>query len=562
MSERFLLFSFLIFALNSCNKTVADLPKQRPDNHFYKKAWKVFAEGKKDSTFYYLNAAKDLSIREKDSFAAAKSLVNMAIIQEEASDNYGSLETSLAALEFLKDNDTSHHAFLASNYNNLGVVSNNLKDYDNAIKFYKKAILYSNDDDEILMLNNNLANTYFNQKKYDDASNIYQKLLEENKIEDEIYARILMNSARAKYSSDVDFKPRKYFDKALKICEQEKDDWGLDAGYAYLSDYYLEKNKDSAFYFSKLMYNKAKVLKSPQDQMEALQKMIKVGSPSKAKSYFEEFHKIDDSLHIVNIIAKNQFALIRYESEKSKLENEQLKIENLSRKYQIRQQQYVVIAFIIVCLGTLGLFYYRFKKRRLKLKLEAENLVKTNKLVTSKKVHDVVANGLYRVMTEIENKEDIDRNSILYKLEEMYEKSRNISYDEEIIDDKSFDQKLSEMIRSFDNENIQIFIVGNSDEIWTKFNKESQSQIFIVIQELLVNMRKHSRASRVILKFENHNQQILISYKDNGVGMQDCQHKNGLKNTVNRIFVMQGKIIFESSNDDGLKINIEIPHQS
>ncbi|MGL6037781.1 MAG: sensor histidine kinase, partial [Soonwooa sp.] len=246
----------------------------------------------------------------------------------------------------------------------------------------------------------------------------------------------------------------------------------------------------------------------------------------------------------------------------SKLENEQLKIENLRRKYQIRQQQYVVIAFIITCLAMLGLFYYRFKKRKLKLKLEAENLVKTSKLITSKKVHDVVANGLYRVMTEIENKEDIDRNSILYKLEEMYEKSRDLSYDEEVVDDKSFGQKLSEMIRSFDNETIQIFIVGNSDEIWTKFNKDFQSQIFLVLQELLVNMRKHSRASRVVLKFENRNQQSLISYKDNGVGMQNSQHKNGLKNTVNRIFVMQGKIIFENSNDDGLKINIEIPHQA
>lgn len=562
MKSRIILFSIFLFIFNSCEKSKPESIKTRTDNHFYKKAWEVLDKGQKDSTYFYLNEAKDLSINEKDSLGVIKSLVNMAIIQEEESDNFGSLETSLSVLSYFKEADTAQHRFLASNYNNLGVVSNNLKDYDNAIKFYNKALKFSDDEEEKLMLQSNLANTYFNQKKYQKALDVYDSLLKNIEKEDDIYPRILMNFARTKSRLDTSYNPRGLFDKALKISKTNNDDWTLDAGYSYMSDYYLDKNKDSALYFSKLMYTKGKLLQSPQDRMEALQKMIKVGSPADAKIYFEEFHHIDDSLHLTTTIARNQFALIRYESEKNKLENEQLKIENLKRKYQIRQQQYVAGACLLLGVLILGIAFIRFKRRRLQLKLEAEKLVQNNKLATSKKIHDVVANGLYRVMTEIENKDNIDRKSILYKLEEMYEKSRNISYDEDSKDDMVFHEKLSTMIQSFDNENIQIFIVGNSNDIWTDFNKNSQDNIFIVIQELLVNMRKHSRATRIVLKFERQDKTVYINYKDNGVGMRGSQPQNGLKNTVNRIFVMNGKIIFEDSNDDGLKVSIEIPHQS
>ncbi|QIG89986.1 tetratricopeptide repeat protein [Chryseobacterium sp. POL2] len=562
MKSKFIFFTLVLLIINSCEKSSPETISRREDNHFYIKAWEVLDQGKKDSTYYYLNEAKDLAMRENDSVGVVKSLVNMAIIQEEESDNYGSLETSLSALPYFKESDTAQHRFLASNYNNLGVVSNSLKDYNNAIKFYNKALLFSDDEDEKLMLESNLANTYFNQKKYQEALDIYSNLLKEVPKDDDIYARILMNFARTQSYLDARFNPRGLFDKALKISESTNNDWALDAGYSYLSDYYLYKNKDSAYYFAQLMHKKSKILDAPQDRMEALQKMIKVGSPSTAQAYFEEFHRIDDSLHLATTLSKNQFALIRYESEKSKLENEQLKLENIKKEYRIRKQQYLTGGFIFISISILGITYFRLKRKRLKLKLEAENLIKTNKLTTYKKVHDVVANGLYRVMKEIENKEDLDKNSILYKLEEMYEKSRNISYDEKILEDKSFHDKLSEMISSFDNENIQIFIVGNSEELWECFSKEAQTHIFMVIQELLVNMRKHSNASRVVLKFDNETKYVNIRYKDNGVGLQDNQPKNGLKNTVNRIAVMHGKINFESSKNEGLKVNLEIPHQS
>lgn len=96
-----------------------------------------------DSAFYYLNKAKELFQKRNDSFGLGKSLVNMAIIQEKEGDNFGSIETSLLASQFLKEKDTSHYGFLFCNYNNLGVASGSLQNYNNAKKFYDKAFLFT-----------------------------------------------------------------------------------------------------------------------------------------------------------------------------------------------------------------------------------------------------------------------------------------------------------------------------------------------------------------------------------------------------------------------------------
>lgn len=66
------------------------------------------------------------------------------------------------------------------------------------------------------------------------------------------------------------------------------------------------------------MFEIAKQLDSPDDQLEALQKLIALEPSEKSKFYFSKYQKINDSLQTARSKAKNQFALIRYETEKEK----------------------------------------------------------------------------------------------------------------------------------------------------------------------------------------------------------------------------------------------------
>ncbi|MGY0035742.1 sensor histidine kinase [Pedobacter sp. NJ-S-72] len=175
-------------------------------------------------------------------------------------------------------------------------------------------------------------------------------------------------------------------------------------------------------------------------------------------------------------------------------------------------------------------------------------------------MHDVVANGLYRVMTEIENQDSLDRDSILDKLENMYEKSRDISYEELQFTDQNFHVKISDLLRSFATETTRIVLVGNTAGLWEKVSTQAKLEIEHVLQELMVNMTKHSSASNVAVKFVQTNNCINIYYTDNGIGIsKEGQFNNGLTNTGNRIKSIHGEIIFETKAEKGLKVQISFP---
>ena len=214
-----------------------------------------------------------------------------------------------------------------------------------------------------------------------------------------------------------------------------------------------------------------------------------------------------------------------------------------------------------MCFGLIALYVW-YKRRKQKLEEQKRLEVKNTELKYSKKVHDKVANGIYHVMSDIENKSEFNRDEILDKLEMVYEISRDISYDkidESLHDD--FAEKLSHLLGSYDSEEVEIFLIGNEKEIWENVDAISKTEVLLVMQELLTNMKKHSEASRVILNFKQENQQIVINYSDNGIGISDLKPKNGLQNTVSRISNLNGDVIFETENVKGLKIKINFPIQ-
>ncbi|MNN23610.1 Sensor histidine kinase ComP [compost metagenome] len=203
-----------------------------------------------------------------------------------------------------------------------------------------------------------------------------------------------------------------------------------------------------------------------------------------------------------------------------------------------------------------------YKRRKQRLELEAENKVKETQLHLSKKIHDVVANGIYRVMSEIEHNEDVDRDGVLDKLENMYHQSRDISHnvEQQTVTEIPYNEQLASMLKSFAADHRRVLIAGNDAEQWTDVAKRIKEEVKHVLQELMVNMKKHSQAEQVVVRFEKSDQQLTIYYKDNGVGMPaEKSQGKGLANTVSRIESLGGKIIFVSEPGKGLDITTTIP---
>ncbi|WBV55121.1 tetratricopeptide repeat protein [Chryseobacterium daecheongense] len=552
---KYLYFLCSLCLLYSCKKnSEVNFPEKNYNSHFYNLAKSSDDE---KTAFKYFNYAKDDYLNKKDSLMAGKSLINMAIILSNQGDNYGSLQTSIEANKILK-NSTSKETF-ASNYNCMAIVSENLRQYDKSIEYYQKAIEYTSDTIIRLAYLNNIGNSYLLNKNYLKALEYFKQVLKNKKsiINKVDYARVINNYAKASYLINPNYNPIPIYEKSLQIRIKEKDLQGQNYVLASFTDFYQNKDNQKALSYALQRYSVAKAMKNPDDQLETLQKLI-VLDPTNYLKYFNQFQSINDSTQIARSSSKYQFALIRYETEEKNAENMRLKADKAQKDSLFFKQSIILLIVILALVITIVLY----RKRQIRLKQENELRIKENQLKLSKKVHDVVANGIYQVMTKIENQESFSKDEALDELEFVYEKSRDISYEKTDLtnNEKNFNEKISELIGSFNNDTVKTYLAGNDASIWKGLQESTLTEVYQIVRELLVNMKKHSRADRVVFRFERENEFIKIYYTDNGIGIPgDIIYKNGLSSTVSRIETIKGEIIFDTKTERGLKINISFP---
>lgn len=195
-----------------------------------------------------------------------------------------------------------------------------------------------------------------------------------------------------------------------------------------------------------------------------------------------------------------------------------------------------------------------------KMRTSTHNLIQENQMKTQKKLHDILANSLYRLMADIEGSVEIDRGKVLDSIENLYEKSRDISYDKSEFIEPEFHEIVNKLLTSFATESRRIALVGNTASIWTDVDKQKQYEIKTIMQELMINMIKHSGGSQVSWRFMRTENQIQVFYSDNGIGMEKDQKKNnGLKNVKNCVDSINGEIDYSNEKGNGLKIQISFP---
>ncbi len=542
--KKFILISFLI--LINCKEKIKNNSTDG-ENKNLNKAREFRESSNEDSAYVYYVKAKEELLKDKNNTEAARAIVNVAIIECDKGDYHSSITNSIEAEKLLKNKKDSNALKIASsNYNSIAIASKNLKNYSQAIDYYKLAIKTSQKEIDSLAFYNNIGDAYLEQKNNKIAKSYFKIAL---KTTDSIdFARALNNLAKANFLENPSYKAYPVLEKALLIRMRQKDDKEITSSFSTLADFYFKRNPKKSLFYTNEMYKIALKNKNPDDQLEALNKLILLNSNEYSLN-FSRYVSLKDSVQNARNNDFQRFGLIKFDVEKQKRSNQELTARNF--------QQNIGITFL--ALALIGTFIW-YRKRRQRILLESENKLKEQQLKTAKKIHDVVANGIYQVMTKIENQGSFNKEQALDELEFVYEKSRDISYENPDSQDEKFNEKISKLVASFKNDEIKTFTVGNQEETWEKVTKSTQTEIYQIIRELLVNMKKHSEANNVVFKFEKINNLINIHYTDNGIGISDdLIFKNGLSNTVSRIENINGKITFETKTEKGLKINISFP---
>ncbi|HCL06017.1 MAG TPA: ATP-binding protein [Chitinophagaceae bacterium] len=546
-----LLFAAITVVIGGCNIKKDNVPGRYTD---YDMGNWYNDQGKLDSAFLMYNRYVG---NADDTLKKGTAYRYMGDMQWEAGDLHGAEESATGAIRTLDTLNTEHHSELCFTYRLLGNINIDLQHYDEAINMYNRAMRFSTDDSFPLELMNDKAVALQKKGAYNQAIAVYDSILLLKISNPSLFARVLDNRAVAKWRFNPSYPVLPEFWLALQIRTDSQYNRGLNASYAHLSDYYEKINPDSALWYANKMFQQAQIIQSSGDRLEAIDKLIRLDNAAASKKWYHEFKKLNDSLQLSQDTTRSRFALIRYDSQKSKA-------DNLELNAQVTAQRLWIYGLIALAAIVIILLWSWYNKRRRRIKQEAEIAIRDAKLNTSQKVHDVVANGLYGIMNLLEHSEKVDRDPLLTKVEDLYEKSRDISYEEPgFTDDTDYDQQIHDLLDEFTNDQTKVFAVGNQPLFWNKVTGVQKKQLLLILREIMTNMKKHSGAGNVIIKFKEENNTGTINYSDDGKGFPaDFKYNNGLNNTVNRIQSLKGDIIFGKSDKGGASIAICFPLQS
>jgi tetratricopeptide (TPR) repeat protein len=557
----------VLFIAIFCFGTLAQKPAAKYTD--FDRGYYYYYYGKKDSAFLmftgYINNADD-------SLKKGKAYWYMGQMLQNIGDLYSAQDNLVAAIRSVDPDNKDHQQDLGDFYNTLGNVSLDLKLYDEAIELYDKALGFSKTPDGRAEKMNGKATAFQKKGQYQHAIAIYDSVLALQPADQLLVARVIDNRARTMLLQDPAYPVLPALRAALKIRIDSQYSPGLNASYAHLSDYYARSNPDSALWYAQKMRSQATANQSNDDILEAMDKIIRLIKPAFLKEqWYEEYKELRDSLQFSRDTTRNRFAIIRYGVEKNKADNLELKVEiekrkvdNLVLQQNNTRQRLILFGFIAIAIAIVAGLLTWFTKRRKRIKQDAENEIRNSKLKTSQKVHDVVANGLYRVMNGLEHTDSINKELLLDSIEDLYEKSRDISYEDiSPVNRSDHDKQVHDLLMAFDNELTKVFIVGNEQKYWTRITSTQKQQLHLILDELMINMKKHSQAKNVVIVFKEEGKKSCINYKDDGVGFPaGFEFGNGLNNTVSRIKSMNGEINFGKSEKEGVSITISFPPES
>lgn len=380
----------------------------------------------------------------------------------------------------------------------------------------------------------------------------------------ENYARILDNLGYC-YFKIGDAKSLNYLNQSLNIRQKIADDFGVTTSYLNFSEFYKKSDANLSYRYSKLAYEKATKVNNVDDRLKSLALLIENSMGKESKKFSMLHLRINDSITKVRQKAKNQFAKMKYDSKKEKEENLNLKAQKAENALQFQQQKNrnQLLYFVVGIILLISIFISHFlvaKNKREKIKTSYNTEIRI-----AKKLHDELANDVYHTMAFAETQDlsnSQNKEKLLNNLDTIYSRTRNISKENSSIETGSlFISNLKDMTSGFNTSEVNILTNGIDTINWTTLENNKKIIVYRVLQELLVNMKKHSQCSIVILTFKKNENKLQIDYSDNGVGttFDEKKSKNGLQNVENRIQAIKGTITFDTKSNKGFKVNINFP---
>lgn len=444
-------------------------------------------------------------------------------------------------------------------------------DYKNALLYHRKALRLATTPFKKTVIITDICVIYSAQKRYKEVIDILEPLARK-KIKhatdpaktDNDYS-LLLNGLGFCYYKVGNPKALECFKKSMEIQIRLKQDYELMSTYGNLAMFYSKTNPKLSKIYTEKQHQAAWKAKSASFKANSLAELIKKSDGKKLEEYSKAYVKIIDSILSSRKYAKNQFAIIKYESKNDREENLKLKAEKAENELEIQKHKnrnlisYIIIAIILGILLFLSLYLsIKGKKEKKEAIFESERRI-------NNKLYNELTQEISHTLTfirekDLENSEN--KNDLLNSLDTIYAQTRNISRENSaIVTNEKYAFGLKEMISGFKTQNLNLLVNGLDDIKWNKISRTKKIIIFRILQELFYNMKKYNDVTLIVLSFKMTERNLLISYSDNSVKTQSDRIilKNDLQNVENRIKTTNGTINFGNYTENGFKISFTFP---
>ncbi len=297
----------------------------------------------------------------------------------------------------------------------------------------------------------------------------------------------------------------------------------------------------------------------------------------------------DFTLESISRKLENEHALatqqaLGIESDKQKNEQEklskQLKVNELSNKLTLENQQQKSLLLIVGLISLLGLsaiiysFILRKKNKELLNKNhEIQEALLKGQTIERKRVaselHDNVGSLLSAVRVSLLtlNSEKLPNHDqkIYVQIQEMVENAcrevRLISHNllPEELEKYGLEVALEKMIERLNFSTPIEFTLNTKGLKEGNINKKTAFHLYSICLELINNILKHSQATDAAMTFRKNDISLELFVRDNGKGLQNHSKGQGLNSVEERVAAMNGNLEIESEIGEGTRTHISIP---
>ncbi len=548
----------------------------------------IYADiGKYDTALNYYRRALSIRKRINDSIRIGALYSKIGLVYQNTYNLDSALHYNIEALKIFEKKKIM--PYILHSKNNIANIFRGLRQYEKALKQHlsiSKLRDSIGDKDGLIDSYGNIANLYalLHHKKAEQYYKLSIQLAEEN---EKMYRLGALYNNYAGWLKDrgVYKKALKLFLKSKKIREAEKNDLGITSCLINIGSLQL-LNRNVKDSYSAIV--KAKSIATNIKSKDQLSEVYEILSRLKmyqreidsANYYFLQHSKIQEQIYggdVAEVMARTE---IKYQTEKKEKELLQTKADKAITELKLNKQKQFSYS-LIASIGVLILLGYSFIQRNRRkhiLAIAKEKEVGLQAIIQAeekersriaRELHDGVVQQIGSVILKSRNVlgklkvlDKPESKALLKNLEDSNQELRNISH-------QMMPRALNELgiipaIYDLLDGSLGQLSIHNSFEhfnIEKRLLQKVEITIYRVIQELVHNIIKHSKATEVSVQLFKTGGTIILIVEDNGVGIAEENTKKGigLLNISSRLDMVNGQVNFEPSPNSGTLVTIKIP---